>query len=135
MTLESDDLYADLVTDCTGFEELIRLRIASATAQSNREISRELIEGWLNLAGDGFESFVKGSCGWAIEGDVVKIPLNKENEAKTTVTRENVKFDREFAFPSASVHSIPGGLGIVAHLWRGNSEFQRVIKRAYEQPA
>ncbi|KAG0642882.1 armadillo-type protein [Tuber brumale] len=107
MTLESDDLYADLITDCTGFEELIRLRIASTTAQSNREINRELLEGWLNLTADGFESFIKGSCGWAIEGDVVKIPLNKENEAKTTVTRENVKFD----------------------------QFQRVIKRAYEQPA
>lgn len=135
MMLESDDLYADLVTDCTGFEELIRLRIASATAQSNREINRELLEGWLNLTGDGFESFVKGSCGWTIEGDVVKIPLNKENEAKTTVTRENVKFDREFALPPSSVYLVPGGLGVAANIGRGNAEFQRVIKRAYEQPA
>ena len=93
-TLDGDDLCADLVADCVGFEELIRLRIATAVAQCNREISRELLEGWLRLRGDSFDGFVKGVCGWTIEGEGVKIPLNKDNEAKTTITRENVKFDR-----------------------------------------
>ena len=35
-------------------------------------------------------------CGWAIDGQTVKIPLNKENEAKGTIVRENVKVDRKF---------------------------------------
>jgi len=108
VTLDSDDLYADLVADCQGFEELIRVRIAMATAQAAREVDRKVLEGWINLEGEDFEAFVRNVCQWSIEnGDTVVIPVNNDNEAKTTVTRETVKFD----------------------------QFSRLIKRAYEQPA
>lgn len=50
---------------------------------------------------------MKSVCGWEIEGTVIKVPLNKENEAKGTIVRENVKME----------------------------QFSRVIRRAYEQPA
>lgn len=94
-TLDSDDLYADLVADCVGFEELIRVRIAMATAQAAREVDRKVLEGWINMEGEDFEGFVREVCQWTIEdGDRVVIPVNNDNEAKTTVTRENVKFDR-----------------------------------------
>jgi len=106
-TLDSDDLYADLIADVTGFEDSIRQQVAMVASQSMREVNRELFEGWTNLRSDEFERFVKEDLGWSIEGDVVKIPLNKDNEARPTVTRENVKFD----------------------------QFTRMIKRAYEQPA
>ncbi|KAF8465946.1 armadillo-type protein [Kalaharituber pfeilii] len=107
-TLDSDDLYADLVADCNGFEELIRVRIAMATAQAAREIDRKVLEGWINLEGEDFEAFVRNVCQWTIDEDgIVHIPVNNDNEAKTTVTRENVKFD----------------------------QFSRLVKRAYEQPA
>lgn len=92
--LDGDDLYADLVADCSGFEELMRLRIAMAVAQAFREIKREILEGYLNMQGEAFEGFIKNVCVWTLEGDRVKIPLNKENEAITTVTREVVKIDR-----------------------------------------
>ena len=59
------------------------------------------------MNGEAFNKFVNGVCGWEIEGAVVKVPLNKENEAKSTVVRENVKID----------------------------QFSRVLRRAYEQPA
>ncbi|KAL7270769.1 hypothetical protein RUND412_006519 [Rhizina undulata] len=106
-TLDSDDLYADLVADTVGFEEIMRLRIAMITAGVFREIRRDVLEGWVNLSGEAFEGFVKNVCGWSLEGDMVNIPLNKENEAKTTVTRETVKFE----------------------------QFTRMVKRAYENPA
>ncbi|KAG9249159.1 eukaryotic translation initiation factor 3 subunit K [Calycina marina] len=106
-TLDSDDLYADLVADVAGFEELIRIRIALTISQSVREIERPLLESWLGMTGAAFDKFIGGVCGWQIEGSLVKIPLNKENEAKGTVVRENVKID----------------------------QFSRVIRRAYEQPA
>ncbi|KAF8444298.1 armadillo-type protein [Terfezia claveryi] len=107
-TLDSDDLYADLVADCIGFEELIRVRIAMATAQAAREVDRKVLEGWINMEGEDFEGFVREVCQWTIgDGDKVIIPVNNDNEAKTTVTRENVKFD----------------------------QFSRLVKRAYEQPA
>jgi len=61
----------------------------------------------LNLQGSEFEHFVGSVCGWTIDGAKIKVPINKDNEAKGTVVRENVKFD----------------------------QFARVVKRAYEQPA
>ncbi|KAF2459523.1 eukaryotic translation initiation factor-like protein 3 subunit K [Lineolata rhizophorae] len=106
-TLDSDDLYADLVADVAGFEELMRVRIAVTVSGVMREVDRGVLEGWLNCTGREFERFVSEVCQWKVEGNVVKVPLNKENEAKGTVVRENVKFD----------------------------QFARVIKRAYEQPA
>ncbi|KAI9834218.1 MAG: hypothetical protein M1819_003056 [Sarea resinae] len=106
-TLDSDDLYADLVADVAGFEELMRVRIAVNVSQSFREIERKVLESWLGLQGKEFERFVSEVCGWDISEGVVAVPVNKENEAKGTIVRENVKFD----------------------------QFSRMIKRAYEQPA
>ncbi|KAF2252493.1 ARM repeat-containing protein [Trematosphaeria pertusa] len=106
-TLDSDDLYADLVADVSGFEELMRVRIAATVSQSIREVDRNILESWLNLQGKEFEHFVGTVCGWNVDGDKIKVPINKDNEAKGTVVRENVKFD----------------------------QFSRVIRRAYEQPA
>ncbi|KAF1808516.1 ARM repeat-containing protein [Eremomyces bilateralis CBS 781.70] len=110
-TLDGDDLYADLVADVAGFEELMRVRIAVAVSQSVRQISRSVLESWLNLRAAPFDKFVKEVCGWGIEGEgkdaKVRVPLNKENEAKGVVVRENVKFE----------------------------QFGRLVRRAYEQPA
>ena len=106
-TLDSDDLYADLIADVSGFEELIRIRIALTISQTVREVERSVLESWLGLQGQVFEKFVTGVCGWEFDGTAIKVPLNKENEAKSTVLRENVKME----------------------------QFSRVIRRAYEQPA
>ena len=96
-----------MIADVAGFEELIRIRIALTISQSVREIERPVLESWLGMQGEGFEKFVRGVCGWGLEGSVVKVPLNKENEAKGTIVRENVKIE----------------------------QFSRVIRRAYEQPS
>ncbi|KAF2827653.1 eukaryotic translation initiation factor 3 subunit K [Ophiobolus disseminans] len=106
-TLDSDDLYADLIADVSGFEELMRVRIAATVSQAVREVDRSILESWLNLEGSDFEHFVGSVCGWNLDGAKITVPINKDNEAKGTVVRENVKFD----------------------------QFARVIKRAYEQPA
>jgi len=106
-TLDGDDLYADLVADVQGFEEIMRVRIAVVVSQCMQEVRRAVLEGWLNVRGAKFENFVREVCGWALEGETVRVPLNKENEARGTVVRENVQFD----------------------------QFGRMVKRAYEQPA
>jgi len=106
-SLDGDDLYADLIADVQGFEELMRERQAVVISQTMQSVERTVLESWLNLNGEAFEKFVKEVCGWRVEGSSVVIPLNKENEARGTVVRENVKFD----------------------------QFSRMIKRAYEQPA
>lgn len=100
-TLDSDDLYADLVADVSGFEELMRVRIAVTVGQSCREVERTTLESWLQLKGQDFERFISDICGWGLDttrgvkGGMVTIPINKENEAKGTVLRENVQFDRK----------------------------------------
>ncbi|CCU82603.1 Eukaryotic translation initiation factor 3 subunit K [Blumeria hordei DH14] len=106
-TLDSDDLYADLIVDVAGFEELIRIRIALAISQTVREIDRSVLESCLGIQGDSFDAFINGVCGWQIEGKEVHVPLNKENEAKVTTVRENVNIE----------------------------QFARVIRRAYDKPS
>ncbi|KAK5173078.1 uncharacterized protein LTR77_003200 [Saxophila tyrrhenica] len=106
-TLDSDDLYADLVADVQGFEELMRVRIAVVVSQCMQEVQRDVLESWLNVSGEKFERFVREVCGWKIDGQTVKVPENKENSAQGTVVRETVKFE----------------------------QFGRMVKRAYEQPA
>lgn len=105
-SLDGDET-ADLVADVQGFEEVMKVRIAVVVSQCMQEVQRSALESWLNLNGAKFDKFVQEVCGWTIEGDIVQIPLNKENEARGTVVRENVKFD----------------------------QFSRLVKRAYEQPA
>ena len=109
-TLNSDDLYADLMADVSGFEELMRVRIAVTIRQSCREVERAQLETWLNIHGQDFERFIIDICGWGIDdtvggmGGIVSIPVNKENEAKGTIVRENVEFDRKC--PTTTISSI-----------------------------
>lgn len=81
----------------------MRVRIAATVGQSCREVERKVLEGWLKLSGEDFERFVDDICGWGIDGGNVLVPPNKENEAKGTVVRENVQFDRE----SSSLFFLP----------------------------
>ena len=85
----------------------MRVRIAATVSQAVREVERSILESWLNCQGKEFEHFVGTVCGWNVDGNKIKIPINKDNEAKGTVVRENVKFD----------------------------QFSRIVRRAYEQPA
>ena len=84
----------------------MRVRIAVTVGQSCREVERAVLEGWLQLKGQDFERFISDICGWGLDntreskGRMVAIPVNKENEAKGTVVRENVQFDRRFQLSS-----------------------------------
>lgn len=110
-TLDSDDLYADLIADVSGFEELMRVRIAVAVGQCCRSVERDVLEGWLNLSGAEFDRFVGEVCGWGLDTEgMVVVPVNKENEAKGTVVREEVRFDRELAI--SLYHFLPGMKGL-----------------------
>jgi translation initiation factor 3 subunit K len=93
-TLDSDDLYADLIADVSGFEDSMRVRIAVTVGQAVREVEKGLLETWLNLQGSELDQFVQ-VFGWEIAGNSIKVPLNKENKAEGTIVRENVKFDRK----------------------------------------
>lgn len=116
-TLDFDDLYADLVADVSGFEELMRVRIAVTVSQAVREVERSILESWLNLHGGEFEHFVGTVCGWEIDGRKIRVPLNKENEAKGTVVRENVKFDRKFSCLFLVLENMDFALNTIANVY------------------
>lgn len=78
--------------------------MAVVISQSMQSVDKSLLESWLNVQDDRFVTEV---CGWTIEDGTVTIPLNKENEARGTVVRENVKFDRKFT-TTVCVFSILG---------------------------
>ena len=93
-TLNSDDLYADLIADVAGFEELVRIRIAVEVGKAFRTVSAETLEAWLDVRSrDALEKFVADVCGWKVEGGVVRVPTNKENEARSEVKSERVGVD------------------------------------------
>ncbi|KAE8162740.1 eukaryotic translation initiation factor 3 subunit K [Aspergillus tamarii] len=112
-TLNSDDLYADLTADVAGFEELVRIRIAVEVGKAFREINAEVLEQWLDLRSrEALEKFVAEVCSWEVDksgpnGTIVKVPTNKENEARSEVKSEHV----------------------------GVEMFGRVIRRGFEQAA
>lgn len=73
-----------------------------------REIQAEVLGGWLELRQGGeLERFCQEVCGWRVEEGMVRVPTNKENEARGEVREERVGVD----------------------------QFARVFRRAFEQPA
>lgn len=120
----------------------MRVRIAVTVGQSMREVERGVLEGWLNIRGGELERFVRDVCGWGLDdtqvvgakkgGGVVRVPVNKENEAKGTVVREEVRFDRESRI---SYFSLVAGRSMGSVQADQLIEFTRVVRRAYEQPA
>ncbi|KAL9625501.1 MAG: hypothetical protein Q9160_000211 [Pyrenula sp. 1 TL-2023] len=109
-----DDLYVDLAADVTGFEELVRIRIAIEVGKAFREIDLGVLGAWLDLKGEGLGKFVREVCGWEVVNaaagsgaKTVKVPRNRENEAKSEVRGERV----------------------------GMEMFGRVVRRGFEQPA
>ncbi|KAF3393591.1 Eukaryotic translation initiation factor 3 subunit K [Talaromyces pinophilus] len=107
-TFNSDDLYADLVADVAGFEELVRVRIAVEVGKAFREISADALAQWFDLKSrEALQKFVVDVCGWEVEGTLVRVPKNRENEARSEIKSERVGMDM----------------------------FGRVIRRGFEQPA
>ncbi|OQE28472.1 hypothetical protein PENSTE_c003G01820 [Penicillium steckii] len=107
-TLNSDDLYADLTADVAGFEELVRIRIAVEVGKTFRSIAADSLEQWLDVRGrEALSKFVADVCGWKVDGDAIRVPTNKENEARSEVKSERVGVDM----------------------------FGRVIRRGFEQAA
>lgn len=119
------------------------MRIAVTVGQGMRVVERGVLETWLNLQGDQFEHFVGEVCGWGVDdtgakgkGAVVRIPVNKENEAKGTVVRENVHFDRESCLECLLFSkSKRAEFGRGRRIANDGAEFARIVRRAYEQPA
>ena len=62
-------------------------------------IELESLQAYVHLKGQALVDFIKAQ-GWTEANGVVAIPVNKDNEAKTTVLTENIKFERTYWFCS-----------------------------------
>ncbi|KAI5279720.1 hypothetical protein KEM54_004033, partial [Ascosphaera aggregata] len=98
-TYKGDEAYAELTADVNGFEELIRVRIASQTGRAFRVIETDVLRSWLDIADDAaLEKFVTDVCSWtvdkSVETPVVRVPPNKENEARGEVKSEKVGIEQ-----------------------------------------
>ena len=89
-TLEKDK---ELVKDIVGFENAIREVIALVVSMSYQTIATSVLESYLALKGDAFKQYCEKQQ-WQLDGSTVSIPINKDNEAKTVVVRENIKFEQ-----------------------------------------
>jgi translation initiation factor 3 subunit K len=75
------------------FESAIRQVIARVMAMSYQTITAASLAANLGLSGDAFDKFCTAQE-WQKNGDLVQIPVNKDNEAKAVVIRENIKFEQ-----------------------------------------
>lgn len=82
-----------LTANVQGFEEAIREVIAKVVAMSYQAIKTTELQAYLCLEGDAFKQFC-AQKNWEIKDSSVLIPINKDNEAKTVVVRENIKFEQ-----------------------------------------
>jgi translation initiation factor 3 subunit K len=84
------------------------VRIAVEVGKAFREIGSDVLASWLDLrGGDVLDKFVTDVCEWEVEAGLVKVPMNKDNEARGEIKGEKV----------------------------GVEMFGRVIKRGFEQAA
>lgn len=92
-TFNSDPSYEKLVSNVSGFKKAIRNLVARVVSMTHQQISVQLLQSYLDLKGDDFTAFVKEQ-NWEVKDSIVQIPVNKDNEAKTVVIRENIKFEQ-----------------------------------------
>ncbi|KAI8369332.1 armadillo-type protein [Radiomyces spectabilis] len=85
--------HKQLTTNVAGFEESIRSVIANVVSMSHQVINSKVLQSYLALDGQSFNDFCAAQ-GWQVSGDVVTIPVNKDNEAKAVVITENIKFEQ-----------------------------------------
>lgn len=90
----NDDLYLECTADVYGFEDTIRRGIARTVALCMTKVKRDILEKWVNLTGESFESWLTSQTGWTLDGETIGIPPNEANIATTgSVKGENLKWE------------------------------------------
>lgn len=79
-----------------GLEEKFRYEFASSIAASFRNVKVTQLQRWLGLSDAEVGPWAE-SHGWKINGDIVAIPGNGDNDVKAGVVKEKVELNRESA--------------------------------------
>ncbi|KAJ2847806.1 hypothetical protein IWW36_003667, partial [Coemansia brasiliensis] len=90
---EDDEEEESAVDGIAGFDNGLRKLILSEITSTYQTIETKLVGKMVNLDEEAVLRLAKEQ-GWAVNNGVVSLPLKTENEAKTTVIKENVKFEQ-----------------------------------------
>lgn len=78
----------------SNFISSLRTLFATSIASSFSRIQTKRLVNWLDLSEDEVKQWAE-SAQWKVEGDLVLIPGNGDNDVKAGVVKENVELSRE----------------------------------------
>jgi len=85
-----ESLRENYTIECVGFEDAIREVAARAVKATFTRIGLERLGTYVDLSGPELDAWV-AEQGWSVDGGVVGIPPNPDNQIESVVIRENVK--------------------------------------------
>ncbi|OCB86101.1 ARM repeat-containing protein [Sanghuangporus baumii] len=92
----SDDLQnlrENYTVECAGFEDSIRQVAVKAVKATFKRINVERLGTYLDLSGEDLVEYISG-LGWGVDGSIVTIPPNPDNQVEGTVIRENIQLSQ-----------------------------------------
>ncbi|KAL5519123.1 hypothetical protein ACEPAH_806 [Sanghuangporus vaninii] len=93
---KSDDLQnlrENYTVECAGFEDSIRQVAVKAVKATFKRINVERLGTYLDLSGEDLVEYISG-LGWGVDGLIVTIPPNPDNQVEATVIRENIQLSQ-----------------------------------------
>ncbi|KAI9479113.1 hypothetical protein IWW42_004862 [Coemansia sp. RSA 1085] len=91
--MEDDDEEESAVDGIAGFDKGLRKLIINEITSTFQTMETQLVGKMVNLDEEAVLRLAKEQ-GWSVSNGIVSLPLKAENEAKTTVIKENVKFEQ-----------------------------------------
>ncbi|KAF7319949.1 Eukaryotic translation initiation factor 3 subunit K [Mycena kentingensis (nom. inval.)] len=88
---ELENLRDNYTVECAGFEDAVREVAIRAVKATFTRISSDRLASYLDLNGADLAAFVKKK-GWKMDGNVIEIPPNPDNQIESIVVQENIKF-------------------------------------------
>ncbi|KAJ7071326.1 armadillo-type protein [Mycena amicta] len=85
-----EHLRDNYTVECVGFEDSVREVAIRAVKATFTRISADRLASYLDLNGSELAAFVQKK-GWKMEGGVIEIPPNPDNQIEATVVQENIK--------------------------------------------
>jgi len=90
--------------ECVGFEDSVREVVIRGVKAAFTRIGRERLSSYLDLDGSDLEAYVT-KLGWKVEGSVISIPPNPDNQIESTVVQENIMLPQLTKIISHSVQT------------------------------
>ncbi|EJD04150.1 ARM repeat-containing protein [Fomitiporia mediterranea MF3/22] len=90
---ELASLRENYTVECAGFEDSIRKVAIKAVKAAFKKIGVDRLSTYLDLKGEDLVDYLS-HLGWEINGSVVSIPPNPDNQVEATVVRENIQLSQ-----------------------------------------